>query len=42
MLDGHMFVFHPISPSQVNEIYQKMSELRGKKKSEEEHVEVDD
>lgn len=32
MLDDHKYVLHPILPSQVNKVYQKMSELRKKGK----------
>ncbi|XP_049373468.1 uncharacterized protein LOC125838463 [Solanum verrucosum] len=35
------YVLHPMSPSQVNEMYQKMSELREKMKEWEGHVEVE-
>ncbi|XP_049351996.1 uncharacterized protein LOC125816430 [Solanum verrucosum] len=41
VLNDHKYVLHPMSPSQVNDIYQMMSESREKKKCEEEHVEVE-
>ncbi|KAH0721561.1 hypothetical protein KY284_006591 [Solanum tuberosum] len=41
VLDDHKYVIHLMSPSQVNEVDQKMSELREKKKGEKEHVEAE-
>ncbi|KAK4729578.1 hypothetical protein R3W88_022566 [Solanum pinnatisectum] len=40
MLNDHKYVLHPMSPSQVNDVYQRMSESREKKKCEEEHEEA--
>jgi len=41
VLNDHKYVLHPMSPSQVNDIYRRMSESREKKKCEEEHVEAE-
>ncbi|XP_049406210.1 uncharacterized protein LOC125869829 [Solanum stenotomum] len=41
VLNDHKYVLHPMSPSQVNNVYQTMSESREKKKCEEEHVEAE-
>ncbi|KAH0712358.1 hypothetical protein KY289_008317 [Solanum tuberosum] len=39
--NGHKYVLHPISLSQVMEMYQKMDELRNKRKKEEGHIEIE-
>ncbi|XP_049366987.1 uncharacterized protein LOC125831906 [Solanum verrucosum] len=41
VLNDHKYVLHPMSPSQVNDVYQMMSESREKKKCEEEHEEAE-
>ncbi|KAK4731496.1 hypothetical protein R3W88_024484 [Solanum pinnatisectum] len=41
VLNDQKYVLHPMSPSQVNDIYQRMSVSREKKKCEEEHVEAE-
>ncbi|KAH0672777.1 hypothetical protein KY284_023864 [Solanum tuberosum] len=41
VLDDHKYFLQPMSSSQVNEVYQRMSKLREKRKSEEEHVEAE-
>ncbi|XP_049410394.1 uncharacterized protein LOC125873513 [Solanum stenotomum] len=41
VLNDHKYVLHPMSPSQVNDVYQRMSESREKKRCEEEHVEAE-
>ncbi|XP_049391570.1 uncharacterized protein LOC125856000 [Solanum stenotomum] len=41
VLNDHKYVLHPMSPSQVNDIYQRMNESREKKKCEQEHMEAE-
>ncbi|KAH0701770.1 hypothetical protein KY285_016048 [Solanum tuberosum] len=41
VLNDHKYVLHHMTHSQVNDIYQMMSESREKKKCEEEHVEAE-
>jgi len=41
VLNDHKYVLHPMTPSQVNNIYKRMSESREVKKCKEEHVEAE-
>ncbi|XP_015159875.1 uncharacterized protein [Solanum tuberosum] len=41
VLNDRKYVLHPVSPSQVNDVYQRMSESREKKRCEEEQEEAE-